>query len=379
MSNSEKPDTWLAQAGHMVDAETGSVIPPMHTAATFARDADYETRAGYMYSRYGNPTTHQAEAIIARLEGAEDTLLFNSGLSAVAAILESLPAGAKVVAPRVMYFGVLVWMQRLVDKGLISLSLYTPGDTQSLEAVASEQADLIWVETPANPDWSITSISHAAGVSRAVGAKLVVDGTCAPPVTTRSLDYGADYAFHSATKYLNGHSDVTGGVLSVSEETKAWQDIKEIRKLQGTILPGFESWLLIRGLRTLGVRWDKACENAITIAKHFEGHPRLEAVIYPGLASHSGHETAAAQMTRGFGGMMSLLVKGGFDAGKQVASSTSVFLPATSLGGVESLIEHRKTVEGDATDVAANLVRLSVGIEDADDLIADLEKAIAKV
>ncbi|MEM9717517.1 MAG: PLP-dependent transferase, partial [Pseudomonadota bacterium] len=258
-------------------------------------------------------------------------------------------------------------------------ALYTPGDAASLEQVTGDQADLIWVETPANPDWAVTDIAHAASVAKSAGAKLAVDGTCAPALTTQSLALGADYAFQSATKYLNGHSDVTGGVISVSSDSAAWQDIHEIRKLQGTILPGFESWLLIRGLRTLGVRWDKACANAAKIAAHFDGHPALDAVIYPGLASHPGHGIAARQMTRGFGGMMSLMIKGDFDAAKSVAAATRIFLPATSLGGVESLIEHRKTIEGDATDVAPNLVRLSVGIEDADDLIADLEQALAQV
>ncbi|MEO0342007.1 MAG: aminotransferase class I/II-fold pyridoxal phosphate-dependent enzyme [Pseudomonadota bacterium] len=377
MINSKKPDTWLAQAGHVIDEVTGSVIPPMHTAATFARDENYDLRQGYMYSRYGNPTSDHAEKIVAELEGAADTLLFSSGLSAAVALFESLPVGAKIVAPSVMYFGVLVWMQRQAAKGYLHLSMFKPGDAASLEAAVGDKADLIWLETPANPDWSVTDIRHAADVARASGAKLVVDGTCASPLSTRALDLGADYAFHSATKYLNGHSDVTGGALSAIKTDPIWEDIREVRKLQGTILSGFESWLLIRGMRTLAIRWDKACENALTIARHFENHPKLDAVIYPGLSNHPGHATAVSQMTRGFGGMMSFRVKGGFDAAKHFATRTKIFLPATSLGGVESLIEHRKSIEGDATDVAPNLVRLSVGIEDADDLIADLEQALS--
>ena len=360
----------------MIDEATGSVIPPLHTAATFARDENYDLRQGYMYSRYGNPTSDHAEKIVAELEGAEETLLFSSGLSAAVALLESLPAGAKIVAPSVMYFGVLVWMQRQAAKGYLTLSLFTPGDTASLEAATGDKADLIWIETPANPDWSVTDIRHAAIVAKAAGAKLAVDGTCASPLSTRALDLGADYAFHSATKYLNGHSDVTGGALSTADANDVWKDIYEIRKLQGTILSGFESWLLIRGMRTLAVRWDKACSNAMAIAQHFENHLKLDTVLYPGLTSHAGHETAKSQMTRGFGGMMSFMVSGGFDEAKTFATRTRNFLPATSLGGVESLIEHRKSIEGDATDVAPNLVRLSVGIEDADDLITDLEQAL---
>ncbi|MEM0977787.1 MAG: PLP-dependent transferase [Pseudomonadota bacterium] len=372
----EKQDTWLAQAGHIIDETTGSVAPPIVSTATFARDAQYDMRNGYMYARYSAPTTDHAEQIIKGIEGAEDTLLFNSGLSAVVALLEALPMGAKVVAPEVMYFGVLVWMQRQAAKGTITLSLYKPGDRASLERAVGDRADLVWVETPANPDWSVTDIRHAAQVAQAASASLAVDGTCAPPVTTQALALGADYSFHSATKYLNGHSDMTGGVLSVKAVRPEWEDIREVRKLQGTILPAFEAWLLIRGMRTLAIRWDACSANAMAIAAHFENHARVDRVLYPGLGSHSGHDVAASQMTRGFGGMMSFLVKGGFADALAMASRTQVFVPATSLGGVESLIEHRKTVEGDATDVAPNLVRLSVGIEDPINLIEDLEKAL---
>ena len=198
----------------------------------------------------------------------------------------------------------------------------------------------------------------------------------APPVTTQPLGLGADIVFHSATKYLNGHSDVTGGVLATKDDTPLWQEIKLVRGLLGAIMPAFEAWLLLRGLRTLSVRFDKACANAMKIAQHFEHHRRIAGVLYPGLESHPGHAIAKRQMTNGFGGMLSLLVDGSADDARQVAARTRLFLPATSLGGVESLIEHRATVEGPLSEVPGNLLRLSVGIENADELIDDLEQAL---
>jgi cystathionine gamma-synthase len=207
----------------------------------------------------------------------------------------------------------------------------------------------------------------------------VVDSTVAPPVTTRALDYGADIVFHSASKYLNGHSDVVAGILVTRECDARWEEIKLVRKLMGGVLGPFEAWLLLRGMRTLFLRFERASHNALTIARHLENHPRLDKVLYPGLESHPGHEIAKRQMVNGFGGMMSLLVKGGAEQAKQVASSTRLFVPATSLGGVESLIEHRASVEGPHSEVPKNLLRLSIGIENADDLIADIEASLDKI
>ncbi len=237
---------------------------------------------------------------------------------------------------------------------------------------------LIWVETPTNPTWAVTDIAAVSKVAKAKGALVLVDSTTAPPCTTKPLSLGADYAFHSATKYLNGHSDVLAGALSTNLIDDRWEDIGVIRKLQGTALPGFEAWLVMRGMRTLYVRWNKACENAMKIASHFKDHPLVERVQYPGLPSDPGYAVAKEQMTGGFGGMMSILIKGSEQMARDVARNTELFLPATSLGGVESLIEHRFTIEGPDYGVAENLLRLSVGIEDADDLIADLEQAITR-
>ncbi|KAB7616335.1 PLP-dependent transferase [Amylibacter sp. SFDW26] len=372
------PETIAAQAAGQIDEKTGSVIPPIQMATTYARDENYERREDLIYARYGTPTCGQAENVLAKLEEAEDALFFNSGLSAAAAVLESLPAGAHIVVPENMYFGVLVWMQRQADKGYLSLDTYVPADLDSLESAMRDDTALIWVETPTNPTWAVTDIAAVSKIAKAKGALVLVDSTTAPPCTTKPLNLGADYAFHSATKYLNGHSDVLAGALSTNLIDDRWEDIGVVRKLQGTALPGFEAWLVMRGMRTLYVRWNKACENAIKIAKHFNDHPLVERVQYPGLPNDPGHAIAQKQMTGGFGGMMSILVKGSEQAARNVARNTELFLPATSLGGVESLIEHRFTIEGPDYGVAENLLRLSVGIEDADDLIADLEQAITR-
>ncbi len=372
------PETIAAQAAGQIDEKTGSVIAPIHMASTYARDENYDLREGLIYARYGSPTCGQAETVLQKLEEAEGTYLFNSGLSAAAAVLESLPAQSHIVVPENMYFGVLIWMQRQADKGYLTLDTYTPADLNSIKTAIRDDTALVWIETPTNPTWAVTDIAEVSKIAKAKGALVLVDSTTAPPCTTKPLALGADYAFHSATKYLNGHSDVLAGALSTNLIDDRWEDIGFVRKLQGTALPGFEAWLVMRGMRTLYVRWNKACENAMAIAKHFNNHPLVERVQYPGLPNDPGHAVAKKQMTGGFSGMMSILVKGDEEVARNVARNTELFLPATSLGGVESLIEHRYTIEGPDYGVAENLLRLSVGIEDPDDLIADLEQAITK-
>ncbi|MFK5998433.1 MAG: PLP-dependent aspartate aminotransferase family protein [Rhodobacterales bacterium] len=370
------PETIASHAAGIIDEATGAVIAPVHLSSTYARDAEYELRGGNIYARDGTPTCHQAETVLAELEEAKAALLFNAGISAPLAVLESLPLGAHVIAPEKMYYAALLWLQRQSAKGILKLSTYRPADADSLRAVITPDTALVWVETPTNPTWAVTDIAAVAEIAHANGALLMVDSTTAPPCTTKALKLGADLVFHSATKYLNGHSDVVAGALCTNKDNDLWQDILKIRTLQGTVLPGFPAYLLMRGMRTLYVRWDKACANALKIAQHFAGHPLIEAVQYPGLPDDPGHAVARKQMTRGFGGMMSIRVKGGEVMAKNVARKTKVFLPATSLGGVESLIEHRYTIEGPDFGTAANLLRLSIGIEDADDLIADLEQAL---
>ena len=371
--------TRVAQALHFVEEETGAVIPSIQPAATYARDENYEIRKPYWYRRDGSQTTAHAEAIIAELEGAKDSLLFSSGMSACTAVIEHLPTGAHVVAPKVMYHGVLQQIRNYEANGRIAVSYYTAGNLEELAAaIRPGETQLVWVETPNNPNWEVTDIAAAAEIAHGAGARLLSDCTGTPPCITRALDFGADFSFHSATKYLNGHSDITGGVLSVSETGQFWDDIFQIRKLQGTVLHSFDAWLLIRGMRTLFLRVEKSCSNAMAVARHFDGHKHLEAVLYPGLPSDPGHEIAKRQTGGRFGGMMSIIVKGTEQTAIDVTRFCELFYPATSLGGVESLIEHRKTVSGEGFPVHPRLLRLSIGIEDAEDLIYDLEQALAR-
>lgn len=374
-------DTLLAHAGYAPDAATGAVIPPLVSSATFARGAYYELPGEFLYARYGSPTVRLAERLLAKLDGGEAALLFGSGMAAATTLFETLARGDEIVAPRIMYHGAQDWLHRIAERRGVVLTLFDAARDGALEeAVTPGRTRLVWVESPVNPTWDVVDIARAAEIAHEAGAGLAVDSTVAPPVTTRPLELGADLVFHSATKYLNGHSDLTAGVLVTGVADDRWTDLGKLRTLAGNVVGAFEAWLLIRGLRTLALRFERASSNALALARHFEGHPAVEAVLYPGLESHPGHAVATRQMTGGFGGMLSLLVADdGGDAAaraRAIAAGTSVFTPATSLGGVESLIEHRASVEGPHSVVPANLLRLSVGIEDPDDLIADLEAAL---
>ncbi len=376
--NRPKLRSRVAQAMHYVDEHTGAVVPPIVSSSTFARDENMELRDGYVYARYDSPTVRKLEEIICELEDGADALAFGAGLAAFTAIFETVDSGGHIVAPHLMYHGGLTWLRRICKKRKIELTLFDPADPETLKsAVQSRPTDIVWIETPTNPTWEVTDIAATAKISHAAGAILGVDCTCASPVTTQALGLGADIVFHSATKYLNGHSDVTAGVLITNNKNELWDDIIEVRKYSGSIIAPFEAWLLIRGVRTLFIRYEAAVKSALKFARHFEGHEKLEAVLYPGLESHPQHDIAKAQMTNGFGGMVSILVAGDFAATSKVTRALNLFLPATSLGGVESLVEHRIIAEGPESTVADNLIRFSIGIEDIDDLIDDLEQALA--
>lgn len=370
-------DSLVVQADHFVDSRTGGVVPAIQPSTTFARDEDYELIGGLRYSRYGNPTCIQAENILAKLEGGAEARVFASGLAACAAVFETMKVGEHIVAPRIMYHGAQEWMRRISQARGLGLSFFDQSDPGALEKAMRPETALVWIESPVNPTWDVIDIDAAAASAHKVGAILCVDSTVAPPVTTRPLALGADIVFHSASKYLNGHSDVLAGVLVTKEVDERWKEIGLVRGLTGGVLGSFEAWLLIRGLRTLFLRFERASANALKIARHFENHRQVEAVLYPGLESHPGHAIARRQMRNGFGGMMSLRVKGGAVEAQKVASGLKLFLAAASLGGVESLVEHRASVEGPHSVVPKNLLRLSIGIEHADDLIADLEQALA--
>ena len=372
--------TKIAQALHFSDPETGSVVPSIDHSATYSRDENYEPRQAYWYRRDGNKTTQLAEEIISELESANASLLFSSGMSACTAVLEMLPAEAHIAVPRVMYHGVLGQIQNFASKNRIRVDYYEAGDLASMESIIKNGVtQLVWVETPNNPNWEVTDISSASELAHKAGAKLIVDATATPPTMTKSLDLGADISFHSATKYLNGHSDISAGALSFNQQSSMYENLFTIRKLHGTVLNSQDAFLLIRGLRTLFLRVEKNSQNAMLLAKHFNKHEFIEKVLYPGLETHPNHQIAKHQTNGQFGGMLSVIVKGSQTDAINVVRNCKVFYPATSLGGVESLIEHRKTVSGDDFPVHENLIRISAGIEDPVDLINDLEQALNTV
>ena len=372
-------ETVAAHGGRAVDPATGAVAPPLYFSTTYARDENYLPKLRENYIRSGSPNLWQLEDTLARLEQGAAALVFSSGMAASSTLFETIPQGAHVVAPQVMYYGTRDWLRRLEGLGRIRLTLFDPKRQGDLQASIENGTDLVWIETPLNPTWDVIDISAAAEAAHARGAILAVDATVSAAVTTRPLTLGADVVFHSATKYLNGHSDVLAGALVTRERNARWEQVAKLRTMQGTTLAAQDAWLLLRGLRTLFVRYRSASANAMAIARHFERHPKIEAVLYPGLANDPGHAIARRQMTDGFSGMLSLLIRGGFDEARKFCTLLQTVTPATSLGGVETLAEHRKTVEGPHSPVPDNLVRVSVGIENVADLIADIEQALARV
>jgi cystathionine gamma-synthase len=374
------PETIAAQGLGWIDAETGAVVPPIHSATTYARDEGYELIGGRSYARPDNPTVEQPEQLLAALEGGEAAALFASGMASAVTLFQSLAPGDHVVAPRSMYWGLRDWLTGEGRRWGLSIDLV---DSTVLEAVASAvqpgRTRLIWIETPANPDWGVTDIAGVAAIAKRAGAKLAVDNTVPTPVLTKPLALGADIVMHSATKYLNGHTDLLAGALVTARADELWQRILAVRGSGGAVLGAFEAWLLLRGMRTLFLRVRHASASALKIARHFDGHPKLVEVLYPGLARHPGHAVAARQMQGGFGAMLSLRVKGGAEGALKVANHCRLWVRATSLGGTESLLEHRASVEGPSSPVQKDLLRLSVGLEEPGDLIEDLEQALRAV
>ena len=373
-----RPATRLAQALGAIDQTTGGVVPPVHTATTYARDAAYRLPGAWSYGRPDNPTVEAAEALLCSLEGGAGAKLFSSGMAAATAVFQALKPGDHVVAPKIMYWALRRWLVEHLQSWGVAVSLADMTDLNQLSAALRPgQTRLVWIETPANPTWVVTDIAAAAAIAHGAGAILAVDSTAATPVLTRPLEHGADLVMHSATKYLNGHSDVLAGALVTARDDALWQRIDANRDHGGAVLGGFEAWLLLRGMRTLALRVREASRNAQAIAEHCQGHPGVAQVLYPGLGNDPGHQIAKRQMAGGFGGMISIRVKGGRERALEVAGKLQLFLRATSLGGIESLVEHRASVEGPDSPVPADLLRISVGIEDVDDLTKDLDKALA--
>ena len=372
-----QPASAAAQALGWIDEKTHAVSPPLHTSTTFIRDEDNQYRNGRAYIRADNPSYDQAEALLNHLEDGAGAMLFSSGMAAATAVFMALKPGDHVVAPKVMYWGLRNWLQNFATEWGLKFTFVDAGDTAAIAtAVQPGKTKLIWLETPANPTWVISDIAAVARIAHEAGARLAVDSTVATPVLSQPITLGADIVMHAATKYLNGHSDVLAGALVTAKDDDFWKRLKAIRHDMGAVAGSFEAWLLLRGMRTLYVRVPAACRNAQLVAEHFAKHPRVEAVLYPGLPANSYHAVAAKQMSGGFGGMLSIRVKGGEAAAIAVAARTQLWKRATSLGGVESLIEHRASVEGVGSPAPGDLLRLSAGIEDANDLIADLEQAL---
>src|SRR2546423_179967 len=377
MTKNLSPETAAAQAGGAMDEETGGIVPPLHITTTFLRDPDNQYRRGYSYGRADNATVRQVENVMTQLEGGVVSLVLASGMAAATTAFLALERPAHVVAPAVMYWGLRKWLLEDAPGLGIEATFIDAGDPAAIRAaVRPGRTSLVWTETPANPLWTITDIEAAARIAHDAGALLAVDATVPTPVLMNPLALGADIVMHSGTKYLNGHSDVVAGALVFARKDAHFERAVRTRGTLGAILGPFEAPLLLRGLRTLHVRVRHQCASALAIARHFARHPRVEAVLYPGLETHPGHATAARQMRDGFGGMLSVRVKGGEAAAITTAANVKLWKRATSLGGVESLIEHRASIEGPGSPCPPDLLRLSVGLESTDELIGDLEQAI---
>lgn len=375
--SSARPETIAAQGLGWIDEVTRAITPPIHVSSTYLRDDDNQYRTGRVYARADNPAFDQAQAVITQLEHGADSLLFASGMAAATAVFQSLAPGDHVLAPKVMYWSLRNWLLNFATHWGLRVELVDMTDPSLVQdAIVPGKTRLVWIETPANPLWTITDIEATAAIAHAAGAVLAVDSTVASPVLTQPLTLGADIVMHAATKYLNGHSDLLAGVLVTREDNALWQRIRTVRAQLGGTLGSFESWLLLRGMRTVYLRVRAASASAQQLAEHFQEHALVDQVLYPGLPTAQGHGVATRQMIGGFGGMLSIRVSGGVAAAVATAARVAVWKRATSLGGTESLIEHRASIEGAGSPVPTDLLRLSVGIEHAQDLIDDLEQAL---
>ncbi|MGW7660665.1 cystathionine gamma-synthase [Streptomyces sp. NPDC054756] len=373
-------ETLAIHAGNTADPLTGAVVPPIYQVSTYKQDGVGGLRGGYEYSRSANPTRTALEENLAALEGGRRGLAFASGLAAEDCLLRTLLSpGDHVVIPNDAYGGTFRLFAKVVARWGVEWSVADTSDPAAVRAAITPKTKVIWVETPSNPLLGITDIAAVAQVARDAGARLVVDNTFATPYLQQPLALGADVVVHSLTKYMGGHSDVVGGAL-IAADAGLGEELAFHQNAMGAVAGPFDSWLVLRGTKTLSVRMDRHSENATKIADMLTRHPRVTSVLYPGLPEHPGHEVAAKQM-RAFGGMISFRVEGGQEAAVEVCNRAQVFTLGESLGGVESLIEHpgrmtHASVAGSALEVPADLVRLSVGIENVDDLVEDLKQAL---
>ena len=371
-----KARTIVCQALNAGDLATRALVPPIHLSATFLRDPDNRYSGGCVYGRPDSVSVQQAEELVAALEGADEALAFGSGIAAASAVILALEKPTHVIASQDMYWGLRARLNGISRYG----HTVTFVDTSDLRAVSAAvrpgETGLFWIETPSNPLWTITDIAAMSEIAHAVDALVCVDSTISTPIFTRPIAHGADIVVHSATKYLNGHSDVVAGMLATARDGPFWKSIQKVCAEVGATLGPFEAWLLMRGMRTLDLRVKEQATTAAFLAERLIDHPALSVVLYPGLPMHPGHDVALRQMTGGFGGMFSIRLRGGQRAAIDVAARVKVWKRATSLGGVESLIEHRASIEGPGTGCPTDLLRLSVGIEDPEDLLFDLMRAL---
>jgi cystathionine gamma-synthase len=369
-------ETLAVHAGHAVDPSTGAVTPPIHLSTTFEREVDGSYRSGHVYTRTSNPNRAAVEQALAQLEGGTAAIAYSSGSAATMGVFQALSPGDHVIAPHDAYYGTLRQLRELFAPWGLEADVVDMADLDAVRAALRPTTRIVWVETPSNPLVRVCDITRLAELAHSVGARCVVDNTWATPVLQRPLELGADIVMHSTTKYLGGHSDLLGGALVARVADEFVERLASLQKLGGAVPSPFDCWLLLRGIRTLPWRMRAHCANAGAVARFLSTHAKVEAVHYPGLASHVGHEIARRQMSD-FGGMLAVQLRGGQDAALALTGRLTLFTRATSLGGPESLIEHRASVEGAATLAPANLLRVSVGLENADDLVEDLSRALA--
>jgi len=375
-----KIETRAVHAGRHIDPATGAVTLPIHLSTTFERSPDGEYPLGYSYSREGNPNRQALEVCLADLEGGKEALAFSSGLAVTTAVVQGLQPGDHILAPDDAYYGLRRVVGGLFERWPIEVSYVDITNLDALAAALRPNTRLIWVETPSNPLMKIADLAAIASLARAAGPHVmtICDGTFATPVLQRPLEFGIDLVTHSTTKYIGGHSDVIGGALITLYPNYLFERARLAQTYGGGVPSPFDCWLTLRGIGTLPYRVRAQAENALRVARFLRQHPAVEAVHYPGLEEHPGHQVAARQMAA-FGGMLSFQVRGGRETAMAAAARCRLFIRATSLGGPHSLIEHRASVEGPGTKVPQNLLRLSIGLEHADDLSEDLEQALAGV
>ena len=369
-----RTETIAVHAGHAVDQSTGAVAAPIQLSTTFERHPDGSYRDGYSYSRSDNPNRRALERAMAALEVGSDAAAFGSGIAASAAVFQSLRPGDHVIAPAEAYHGTGKLLRDICIPWGLQVSFADMADLDAVRAAITTRTKLLWAETPSNPQLKVTDIAAVADIAGAAGAVCVVDNTWAP-IVQKPLEHGADLVVHSTTKYIGGHCDVTGGIVVTRPGAELFPRIRMIQGTAGAVPSPFDSWLVLRGVRTLPWRMRAHSENALKVARFLESHPNVERVDYPGLPSHPSHALAARQMT-GFSGMLSFHVKGGREGAIAVAAKVGIFIRATSLGGVESLIEHRASIAGESAATPPGLLRCSIGLEHADDLIEDLAQAL---